>query len=91
VVARLGGDEFAALLLDLHDETDAREIASSLTTGIKAQPILTSGGATSVTVSIGVVVLDHTARDRELDTLVVADNAMYSAKRAGRNRIYLAA
>jgi len=91
VVARLGGDEFAALLLDLRDVQDAQEIASALTTGIGSQALLTSGGATSVTVSIGVVVLDHTTRERQLDTLVTADNAMYSAKRAGRNRIYLAA
>lgn len=91
VIARLGGDEFAALLLDLHGPEDAREVATELTTTIGSQSILTVGGAASVTVSIGVVVLDHTTREREIDTLVTADNAMYRAKRAGRNRISLAA
>lgn len=91
VVARLGGDEFAALLLDLHDERDGREIASELTTAIGSQSILTVGGAASVTVSIGVVALDHRTGQRDVDALVAADNAMYQAKREGRNRISLAA
>ena len=91
IVARLGGDEFAALLLDLHDANDAAEIASEIATAIASQSILTGGEATSVTVSIGVLALDHTTGEREIDTLVAADNAMYRAKRAGRNRISLAA
>jgi diguanylate cyclase (GGDEF)-like protein/PAS domain S-box-containing protein len=91
IVARLGGDEFAALLLDLHDAKDALEIATELATAIASQTILTGGDATSVTVSIGVLPLDHTTSEREVDTLVAADNAMYRAKRAGRNRISLAA
>jgi diguanylate cyclase (GGDEF)-like protein/PAS domain S-box-containing protein len=91
VVARLGGDEFALLLLDLHGPEDAREIATDLIAAIEAQSILTVGGAARVTVSIGVVALDHTTRDRWADTLVAADNAMYRAKGAGRNRVSLAA
>lgn len=91
VIARLGGDEFAALLLDLPGAERAREIASELTTTIGSQSILTAGGAASVTISVGVVVLDHTTLEREIDTLVAADNAMYRAKRTGRNRIFLAA
>ncbi len=91
VIARLGGDEFAALLLDLGEVDDARKIASELAVAIGSQSILTGGDSTGVTVSIGVVVLDHTTREREIDTLVTADNAMYRAKRAGRNRISLAA
>jgi diguanylate cyclase (GGDEF)-like protein/PAS domain S-box-containing protein len=91
VVARLGGDEFAALLLDLHGSDDARQIASELAATIESQTILTVGGAARVTASIGVVALDHETGAREIDTLVAADNAMYSAKRAGRNRISLAA
>jgi diguanylate cyclase (GGDEF)-like protein/PAS domain S-box-containing protein len=90
-IARLGGDEFAALLIDLHDADDALGIAAELATAIESQSILTSGDATSVTVSIGVVALDHTTTEREIDTLVAADNAMYRAKRTGRNRISLAA
>jgi diguanylate cyclase (GGDEF)-like protein/PAS domain S-box-containing protein len=91
VIARLGGDEFAALLLDLHHADDASKIASELTTAIGSQAILTGGDSTSVTVSVGVVALDHTTEQREIDTLVAADNAMYQAKHAGRNRIYLVA
>jgi diguanylate cyclase (GGDEF)-like protein/PAS domain S-box-containing protein len=91
VIARLGGDEFAALLFDLHDARDARQIATDVAAAIRSQSILTVGGAANVTVSIGVVVLDQTTSEREIDTLIAADNAMYRAKRAGRNRISLAA
>ena len=91
VVARLGGDEFAALLLDLEDAADAAGVASELAAAIESQPILTVGVPTGVTVSIGVLVLDSTTGERGLDVLVAADNAMYRAKRAGRNRISLAA
>ena len=91
VIARLGGDEFAALLFDLHDARDARQIATDLAAAIRSQSILTVGGAATVTVSIGVVALDHQTSEREVDTLIAADNAMYRAKRAGRNRISLAA
>ena len=91
VIARLGGDEFAALLIDLQGAAAASRIAEELTAAIGAQSILTVGGAASVTVSIGVVTLDDTTGQRDIDALVAADDAMYRAKRAGRNRISLAA
>jgi diguanylate cyclase (GGDEF)-like protein/PAS domain S-box-containing protein len=91
VVARLGGDEFAALVIDLHDPCDAGEIAREVAQAVRSQTILTVGGPTAVTVSIGVVPLDHTTCTREFDSLIAADNAMYSAKRAGRDRVSQAA
>jgi diguanylate cyclase (GGDEF)-like protein len=90
-VARLGDDEFAALVLDLNAVHEARQIATDLTRAIASQSIITTGGAAQVTVSIGVVPLDQKTCEGELDSLVAGDNAMYRAKRAGRNRISLAA
>jgi diguanylate cyclase (GGDEF)-like protein/PAS domain S-box-containing protein len=89
VVARLGGDEFAALLVDLHGSGEAGAIARGLAATIESQS--PTEDAASVTVSIGVVELDHTTGERDIDTLVAADDAMYQAKRAGRNGIALAA
>lgn len=90
VIARLGGDEFAAILADVSDPDDAWQTANEIATAIRSQTILTSGGAVSLTVSIGVVVLEHTSIGAE-DTLVTADHAMYAAKRNGRDRIELVA
>jgi diguanylate cyclase (GGDEF)-like protein/PAS domain S-box-containing protein len=89
VVARLGGDEFAVLLVDTKDTDDARRIADDLAAAVRSKPVRVGGHELKVTVSIGVVGLGERTDD---DTaLVAADNAMYRAKRDGRDRIALAA
>ena len=89
VVARLGGDEFAALLVDVTSTDAAEQVAHDVADAIRAQTILTSGGAVAVTVSIGVAMLG--AARHEEQALIAADRAMYRAKHAGRDRIALAA
>ncbi|HSW39803.1 MAG TPA: diguanylate cyclase, partial [Acidobacteriota bacterium] len=60
-------------------------ICERLRAAIAHEPISTSAGAVSITVSIGVAAGGgpHSAES----LIAVADAAMYEAKRAGRNRV----
>lgn len=78
IVARYGGEEFVILLPET-DEARARFIAASL-----CERIARDG---AVTVSIGVATMVPT-RDTAIEQLVrSADEALYEAKRLGRNRV----
>ena len=82
--ARIGGEEFAVLLPNTA-EHGALEAAERLRAAIAAQPILHQGATFTVTASIGVAWCPAHA-DTGDGLLRVADQALYQAKRAGRNR-----
>ena len=84
LVARFGGDEFVALAEVDHEE-DAYEMADRIRRGL-SEPIEFGDALLEVTSSIGVVVTsDHTTTSAVF--LRDADNAMYDAKRAGRDQV----
>lgn len=85
LAGRLGGEEFGVLLPDTDDGV-ARAIAERLRTVIASAPVPLDGdGELRVTASIGVATLE---RDRDIDAFIArADQAMYRAKRSGRNRV----
>lgn len=85
---RLGGEEFVLLLGEV-DSDDARAKAEELRDGIAALSVAHHDTVLPrVTVSMGVAMFP--AHGRELDALLtVADEALYSAKQAGRNRVIL--
>ena len=81
IVGRMGGDEFAVLMPET-DTVEADAVAQRL-----AQNIATAfRGSPAVTASIGVVSCTDTKVDSD-DVLRSADQAMYEAKRAGKNRV----
>lgn len=83
--ARLGGDEFAVVLADCGTPQDVTQLAQTLLSSI-CQPHQFGDQQVQVGASIGFAVCPADASDS--DTLVkAADAAMYSAKRAGGNRI----
>lgn len=86
LVGRLGGEEFAILLPETDGEK-AVEVAERLRNSIAAIEIgLESGAAFHFTVSIGVASLTQESAD--IDALLSqADQALYEAKHAGRNRV----
>ncbi|WP_158531611.1 MULTISPECIES: diguanylate cyclase [unclassified Meiothermus] len=83
VVGRWGGEEFL-LILEAADIQQALGLVERLRTRLAAQPFLEVG---TVTVSLGVAV--HQPGESRLDLLRRADEALYAAKRQGRNRAVL--
>lgn len=88
VVARLGGDEFAVLTTTLSD--GALDVAAERIARAVAPPVALDGGEVGVTASIGVACFPDDASEAP-DLLKLADDAMYRAKRAGKNRVCYAA
>jgi diguanylate cyclase (GGDEF)-like protein len=84
IVGRYGGEEFVSLLLET-DLNGARIVAERLRQSA-ALPIETDSGKLSITISIGVAIMDKKCTG--LDALLVrADQALYVAKLAGRNQV----
>ena len=86
MVARFGGDEFVAFAEVDHEE-DALDMAERIRRGL-GSPLAIGDTRLVVTASIGVVV----TADSSLTSAAVlrdADDAMYEAKRAGRNQVVL--
>ena len=83
IAVRLGGEEFLVLVRDVKRD-DALPIAERIRQAFDGVPILQVASHPTITVSIGCAQL-HT--DADLDsTLKRADQALYHAKRSGRNR-----
>ena len=87
-IARIGGEEFAAIVGGLHCAEDAGKVADSLLR-VFVEPLQIGELDVFVTISIGIAVYPDDAQDAE--TLKRrSDEALYAAKRAGRNRAVFA-
>jgi two-component system, cell cycle response regulator len=86
LACRLGGEEFIVVMPDTSLER-ARQAGERVRAGIAAEPFRGGPlGGVEVTASVGVATLEP--RDQGLDDLVKrADQALYVAKRQGRNRV----
>ncbi|MEJ7804503.1 MAG: diguanylate cyclase [Telluria sp.] len=87
LIARYGGEEFAVILPDMDGEQSARMAEAMRQTIVGMQvPHAKSEHADHITVSIGLAT--HRGDVGDIAVLVGdADRALYSAKRAGRNRV----
>ena len=86
-LARIGGDEFVAILVDLERLQDAEPLLERLLHSASA-PLHLAGTVLQVSASIGVALYPEDKSDAE-HLLRHADQAMYQAKQAGRNRYRL--
>jgi diguanylate cyclase (GGDEF)-like protein len=86
-VARYGGEEFVAILPDA-DEREATAAGERLRQSIESAAFPAAHGAV-VTISIGVAALRGAAGEEFTaeDLIASADDALYEAKRSGRNRV----
>lgn len=81
--ARYGGEEFAVILPQVDAEALAA-IAERVRANVEALPAPPDGA--TVTVSIGIALHPLEAKDRT-SLLQLADERLYAAKKAGRNRV----
>jgi diguanylate cyclase (GGDEF)-like protein len=84
IMGRLGGEEFA-LALPGTGLAGAVQVAERLRESVKAAQVNTSGACHSMTVSVGVVLVDP--NETLTAALARADHALYAAKSAGRDRV----
>ncbi|HEY9227807.1 MAG TPA: GGDEF domain-containing protein [Gemmatimonadaceae bacterium] len=88
VVARVGGEEFIVLLPDADNEM-AGVVAERITSSVRAHGFRTGRGRIRVTVSVGI------ASEQVADAHIAgslrarADEALYVAKRLGRDRVVM--
>jgi diguanylate cyclase (GGDEF)-like protein/PAS domain S-box-containing protein len=85
ILSRLGGDEFVAILRVEQDDAQAgEEVAERIIQALR-HPMDLAGVPAEIGVSIGIAVCPWDTGD--LDACMrLADQAMYAAKRAGKNR-----
>lgn len=88
-VSRYGGEEFLVVLPELA-MVEAREMAERLLEAVQEETVtLAEGDTLHLSVSIGLAVFPRHGQNLE-ELCVAADNAMYEAKRLGRNRVCVA-
>jgi diguanylate cyclase (GGDEF)-like protein len=81
---RFGGDEFC-VFMPMADEERAQSFAESFRQQVQSLQIHLDGVSVQVTISIGLAV--RHAPDDPSALMVAADEALYRAKAAGRNRV----
>jgi two-component system cell cycle response regulator len=86
LAARIGGEEFVVVMPDSSDEVGVN-VAERLRKSIGATPVLIPApdGPISVTVSVGVAIV--APEETGVAALRRADEALYAAKAAGRNKV----
>ncbi len=85
VLARYGGEEFAIILPETTLE-GGRALAEGLREKIAESRFIFQGETIRVTISIGGAALHENDR-ASMDLIKRADEKLYEAKRAGRNRV----
>jgi diguanylate cyclase (GGDEF)-like protein len=86
IFARVGGEEFAVVLADTA-RMGASAFAENLRILVEKEPFPHESLNIAVTISLGVAVLDKGQKLDPNDLLRLADEKLYQAKNAGRNRV----
>ncbi|MDP9196268.1 MAG: PleD family two-component system response regulator [Pseudomonadota bacterium] len=89
LAARIGGEEFLVVMLDTGLE-DATAVAERLRRLVAETPFRIQGAGSEVAVTISIGVTGKEQDDTAESIIKRADDAMYAAKNAGRNRVQVA-
>jgi diguanylate cyclase (GGDEF)-like protein len=89
-VARWGGEEFIVLLSHASHK-GTLEIAERIRKNVERAFVLTKSGVqTKITVSVGAFMCEPLKHDLTIDGFITsADNALYQAKRTGKNKVIM--
>ncbi|MFC5301980.1 diguanylate cyclase [Azospira restricta] len=88
-VARIGGDEFVVLIEECGDADAVKALAEKIVAALR-RPVVLDDGEVTIGASVGIARWPEHGEGAEA-LLRAADQAMYSAKRIGRNRVAVAA
>jgi len=86
-VARYGGEEFAVGLVGA-DRKGAEQMAERIRKTVENTPVTAGKHTFPCAVSIGAATL-NLGREQKKDLIERADQALYHAKRSGRNRVVI--
>lgn len=86
IFARFGGEEFVVLMPEATLE-EASVFANRLRAGVADEPFRIHDQVIPVTISIGVAFTDGLSSITSQDLIAAADEKLYQAKNAGRNRV----
>jgi diguanylate cyclase (GGDEF)-like protein len=89
IFARYGGEEFAIIARGM-DAAAAQALSERLRASVETHPFVFEGTPIPVTISIGVSYGPGLGIVTTVDLVARADEALYAAKRGGRNRICVA-
>lgn len=84
-VFRIGGEEFLVILVDIKNLENAVRVANQLREQIARESFITPKGSVNITCSIGVMI--HDGHPNYMHMLNEVDEALYRAKRKGRNQV----
>lgn len=88
IVARYGGEEFMVILPQTHF-SGSLAVAERIWTTVARHPFVQDQASEPVTVSIGIAFYPNKSVANAEQLVAFADQALYQAKREGRNRICL--
>jgi diguanylate cyclase (GGDEF)-like protein len=86
LVCRYGGEEFLVIVHDV-DEKVCVEVAERVCDTVRSLPVRTRGATVRVTLSIGIAMRNRGDGITTHGLIEKADQALYSSKRAGRDRV----
>jgi diguanylate cyclase (GGDEF)-like protein len=85
-VCRMGGEEFLLMIADPL-ATEALQVAQEVRKIVRSSPVQALGHSVPVTISIGLAYFDPAAAVSCDEVIRLADQGLYQAKQAGRDRI----